>query len=417
MASGTSRTFKRELFLRLKRERKLTYPAGPGKAPSRMGEESRINRSPALAADDRSAEASLQAVILVGGEGTRLRPLTYGTPKPMVPLFGVPFLERTIVRLREAGVDEVILAAGYLPQAIMDHFGDGSKVGLRVTYVLEEAPLGTAGALRNVADRLTGAFFVLNGDVLTSLDLRAMLAFHESKGGEGVIHAIRVDDPSAFGCLVHDASGRISRFVEKPPRAQAPTDEINAGTYLLEPSVLARIPCGRSVSIERETFPDLLAAGGRLYAYTTEDYWLDVGRPEQYVQAHGDVLDGKLILPPAGRTSGGTMFVASTLQVPPNVQPPVFVGEGVEIDPTAIVGPYVVVGDNCRIGAGAHVRNSIVWDGVAIEAGAVVTEAILASNVRVGNGAIVSAGAVIGHDARVPAGQVLDPGARVRADD
>ncbi len=359
----------------------------------------------------------MQAVILVGGEGTRLRPLTYRTPKPMVPLFGVPFLERTLGRLWDAGVDEVILAAGYLPQAIVDHIGDGSKIGLRVQYVVEEAPLGTAGALRNVAERLTGPFFVLNGDVLTSLDLRAMRIYHEGKGGEGVIHAIRVDDPSAFGCLVHDANGKISRFVEKQPRDEAPTDEINAGTYLLERSVLDRIPSGRAVSIERETFPELLAAGGLLYAYTTDDYWLDVGRPEQYVQAHGDVLDGKLTLPPLRDGCGGTMFVAATQQMPPNVRPPVFVGEGVDIDPSAIVGPYAVVGDGSRIGAQAHVRNSILWDGVAVEAGARVTDAILASNVRVGNGAIVSAGAVIGHDAAIAAGRVLDPGARVTVDD
>jgi len=366
---------------------------------------------------DRNAEASLQAVILVGGEGTRLRPLTYETPKPMVPLFGVPFLERTIVRLREAGVDEVILAAGYLPQAIIDHFGDGSKVGLRVTYVLEEAPLGTAGALRNVADRLTGSFFVLNGDVLTSLDLRAMLAYHQENGGEGVIHAIRVDDPSAFGCLVHDGTGRIARFVEKPPRDEAPTDEINAGTYLLERSVLDRIPSGRAVSIERETFPELLAAGGRLYAYTTDDYWLDVGRPEQYVQAHSDVLDGKLVLPSSHHAASGTVFAAASPRTPSNLHPPVFVGEGVAIDPTAIVGPYAVVGDGCRIGPGAHVRNSILWDGVEIDAEARVSDAILASNVRVGNGAIVGAGAVIGHDVSIAAGRVLEPQARIAAGD
>ncbi len=333
----------------------------------------------------------------------------------MVPLFGVPFLERTLVRLRDAGVDEVILAAGYLPQAIADHFGDGSKVGLRVTYVVEETPLGTAGALRNVADRLRGAFFVLNGDVLTSLDLRGMLAYHREKGGDGVLHAIRVDDPSAFGCLVHDVDGRISRFVEKPPRDEAPTNDINAGTYLLERRVLDKIPAGRPVSIERETFPELITAGGRLYSYTSEDYWLDVGRPEQYVQAHADVLDGKLTLRAMAGVAGGTMFVEATSETPGNVRPPVFVGERVTIAPTAIVGPYTVVGDGCRIEDGAHVRNSILWDGVAIEAGALVTDAILASNVRVGRNANVASGAVIGHDATIAAGRILERDARVTA--
>ena len=359
----------------------------------------------------------MQAVILVGGEGTRLRPLTYGTPKPMVPLFGVPFLERTIARLRDAGVVEVILAAGYLPQALVDHFGDGSRFGIRVTYVVETSPLGTAGALRNVSDRIDGAFFVLNGDVLTSLDLRAMLAYHREKRGDGVLHAIRVEDPSAFGCVVHDAAGRITSFVEKPPRDEAPTDEINAGTYLLERSVLDRIPAGRRVSIERETFPELLAAGGALYAFTTDDYWLDVGRPQQYVQAHGDVLDGKLSLPPAAHAGRGSMWLVGGPDVPPNVRPPSFVGTGVTIDASALVGPYAVLGDGCSVGAYAEVRGSILWDGVEVGARARVTDAILASNVHVGSGAIVTAGAVVGHAAAIAPGRVLEANARIRAND
>jgi len=167
----------------------------------------------------------LQAVVLVGGEGTRLRPLTLETPKPMVPVMNLPFLERTLRRLKDAGIDDVILPAGYLPEAITSYFGDGSSLGLRVRYVIEETPLGTAGALKNVAQYIDGPFFVLNGDVLTSLDLRAMLAYHERKGGLGTLHLIRVDDPSAFGCVVHDAHGRIERFVEKPPRGEEPTND------------------------------------------------------------------------------------------------------------------------------------------------------------------------------------------------
>ncbi len=240
----------------------------------------------------------MQAVVLVGGEGTRLRPLTYGTPKPMVPLFGVPFLERSLSRLKHAGIDDVILAAGYLPAAITEHFGDGGRLGMRITYVVEAEPLGTAGALKNVERHIRGPFFVLNGDVLTNLDLSAMLASHRKAGGVGTLHLIRVEDPSAFGCVVHDASGRVSAFVEKPPRETAPTDEINAGTYLLEREVLDVIPAGRMVSIERETFPELIAAGRALYAYTTNDYWLDIGRPEHYLRAHRDVLDGLCRLAP-----------------------------------------------------------------------------------------------------------------------
>ena len=360
----------------------------------------------------------MQAVILVGGEGTRLRPLTYGTPKPMVPLFGVPFLERTIVRLRDAGVEEIILAAGYLPEAISAHFGDGSRFRTRVTYAIEASPLGTAGALRNVADRINGPFFVLNGDVLTDLDLRAMRAFHEKSGGVGVLHAISVEDPSAFGCIEHDDEGRVTGFVEKPPREEARTSDINAGTYLLEPRILAGIPSGRSVSIEREVFPRLIAEGESLYAFITSDYWLDVGRPAQYIQAHDDVLDGKLALSSQGDvTPSGAMWALGDARLPGNIRPPSFVGTGATIAADAVVGPYAVIGAGCRIAAGSEVRRSILWDGVSIDEHAQVFGAILASNVSVGREAVVAVGAVIGHDVTIGAGVVLPDDARVSAED
>jgi NDP-sugar pyrophosphorylase family protein len=359
----------------------------------------------------------LQAVILVGGEGTRLRPLTYGTPKPMVPLFGIPFLERTLGRLRGAGVDDVILAAGYLPEAIENHFGSGERIRMKLTYVLEDSPLGTAGALKNVASYIRGPFFVLNGDVLTDLDLAKMAAFHEAKGGLGVLHAIRVNDPSEFGCVVSDGDGRISAFVEKPRRAEAPTNEINAGTYLLERRILDWIPAGRPVSIERETFPAVLAAGEPLYSYVTDDYWLDVGQPQQYRQAHGDVLDGKLVLEASGdrRPPHGSLWRLGASGFPSNVRPPVFLGADVSIDPTAVVGPYAVLGDGCRVGAGARIRDAVLWDGVAVDAGARVTDSILASNVRVGERAVVAEGAVVGHGASIAPGTVLGADARITA--
>ncbi len=359
----------------------------------------------------------MQAVILVGGEGTRLRPLTYGTPKPMVPLFGVPFLERMLARLRDAGVDHAILAAGYMPQAIEDALGDGSRLGLKLTYVVERSPLGTAGAIRNVADQIRETFFVLNGDVLTSLDLRAMLAFHRERGGVGAMHAIQVDDPSAFGCIVRDGENRIESFVEKPRRDEAPTNEVNAGTYLLERSVLEAIPAGRNVSIERETFPALLAAGERLYSYVTDDYWLDLGRPAQYRQAHDDVLDGKLVLetPPVLGDRGGTIYTIGAAGVPENVRPPVFIGAGSSIADSAVVGPYAVLGEKCTIAAGAHVRFAVLWDAVSVDHGARVSEAIVATNVHVGREAVVEHGAVIGHDATIEPGTVLEPDARVAA--
>lgn len=326
----------------------------------------------------------MQAIVLVGGEGTRLRPLTFGTPKPMVPIMNVPFLARTLERLHETGIRDVILPAGYMPQAITDYFGDGSRFGMKITYVIEDEPLGTAGAIKNVEQHITGPFFVLNGDILTSLDLQAMIDFHEQKGGLGVLHLITVEDPSAFGCVVHDESGRISAFVEKPPKGTEPTNDVNAGTYLLEKDVLALIPPGRNVSIERETFPKIVAGDRPLYAYTTNDYWVDLGRPEHYLNAHRDILAGAMPLKNASH-----------------------IGEGVVIDPSAKVGPNVVLGHGCRIGANAVVRDSVLWENVVVESGAHVEEAIVATGARIGENVHVGKGSVIGHDV------VIDPGTRL----
>ncbi len=363
-------------------------------------------------------EEPLQAVVLVGGEGTRLRPLTYGTPKPMVPICGVPFLERTLSRLKEAGIDEAILAAGYLPEAITEHFGDGARLGMQLTYVVEDEPLGTAGALKNVERYIRGPFFVLNGDVLTSLDLAGMLAYHRESGGIGTLHLIRVEDPSAFGCVVHDRAGRVSAFVEKPPRETAPTDEINAGTYLLEREVLAAIPAGRSVSIERETFPELIAGGRPLYAYTTGDYWLDIGRPEHYLRAHRDVLDGLCRLAPLAdpERHRGRIWHVGDAGVPAGVQAPVFLADGVTIAPGARVGPYAVLGEGVRVATEASVELSIVWAGAIIEPRATVIGSVLANNVRVGSGAYVHDGTVVGHDAEIPADASVPPHSRIVAE-
>lgn len=355
----------------------------------------------------------MQAIVLVGGEGTRLRPLTYGTPKPMVPIMGVPFLARTMERLYHAGIRDVILPAGYMPEAITEYFGDGSQLGMNITYVIEDTPLGTAGALKNVEEHIRGPFFVLNGDILTSLDLRAMIAEHEKKGGMGLLHLIRVDDPSSFGCVVHDAEGRISSFVEKPPRETAPTNEINAGTYLFEREILDLIPAGRNVSIERETFPQVIASGKGLFAYTTDDYWMDLGKPEQYLAAHADILARRM--PMLALAPGASGEGASLLEGVKDLTLPVHADGGIRVDPSAHIGPNVVLGDRVRIGPNATVRESVLWDGVVIEEGATVEGSIVASNASVGARVHVPAGGVIGHDARIEPGTVLEPGARVGA--
>lgn len=352
----------------------------------------------------------MQAIVLVGGEGTRLRPLTYGTPKPMVPIMGVPFLARTLERLNVAGIRDVILPAGYMPEAIIDYFGDGSAFGMNITYVIEATPLGTAGALKNVQQHITGPFFVLNGDVLTSLDLRAMIDFHAAKGGLGALHLIRVADPSAFGCVLHNDNGEISAFVEKPPRESAPTDEINAGTYLLEPEVLNLIPAGRPVSIERETFPAIIAAGKGLFAYTTADYWIDLGRPEEYLAAHRDIMDGSM---PLAIEPGVSGVGAASLREHTGIIAPVHLDADVIVAPSAKVGPNVVLGRGCRIGERAIVRGSVLWDEVSVGNGAFIDGAIIASRSSIGSDACVGLGSVVGHDIAIAPGTVLDAGSRV----
>lgn len=351
----------------------------------------------------------MQAIVLVGGEGTRLRPLTYGTPKPMVPIMNVPFLARTLERLYAAGIQDVILPAGYMPQAITDYFGDGSSLGMKITYVIEEVPLGTAGAIKNVEEHINGPFFMLNGDVLTSLDLVRMIDYHKEKGGLGALHLIKVEDPSPFGCVVHDGSGRVSAFIEKPKREEAPTNEINAGTYLLERSVLDMIPAGRNVSIERETFPKILAEGNALYAYTTDDYWLDLGRPEHYLDAHRDILLGRMPLQLEPGISGpGKGSVHGD-----RVIAPVHLDEDVIIEEGARVGPNAVLGQGCRVGSRARIVDSVLWDHVVVESDAQIEESIIASGARIGAGARIGRGSVVGHDTKIEPGQVLEPGSRV----
>ena len=330
----------------------------------------------------------------------------------MVPIMGVPFLARTLERLHEAGIRDVILPAGYMPQAIVDYFGDGSAVDMNITYVIEQTPLGTAGALKNVEDHITGPFVVLNGDILTSLDLRAMMAAHERRGGLGMLHLIRVDDPSSFGCVVHDAEDRISAFVEKPPKGTEPTNEVNAGTYLFERDVLDMIPAGRNVSIERETFPEIIAQGKGLYAYTTDDYWIDLGKPEQYLGAHFDVMAGKM---PLALEPGISGKGARALRACRNLTEPVHADEGVVVDPNAIIGPNVVLGTGTVVGARAVLRGSVLWDNVTVKEGAIIEGSIVASGASIGAQARVLEGTVIGHDVTVEAGTVLQPGSRVGA--
>jgi mannose-1-phosphate guanylyltransferase len=331
----------------------------------------------------------MRAVVLVGGFGTRLRPLTYTTPKPLLPVGHHTILEHVLTNLARGGVTEAVLSLGFKPDDFRAAYPDGTCAGVRLQYAVESEPLDTAGAIRFAA--VTAGFtdetiVALNGDVLTDLDVGALVAFHRQHGAEGTLHLIRVEDPSAFGVVPTGADGRVEAFIEKPPRESAPSDQINAGTYVLEPSVLARIPEGRRVSIERETFPAMVA-DGTLFAYVTDDYWLDTGRPDQYLQANLDLLDGARLSAP--------------------IEP---FGAGATVAAGASVGRSVI-GAGCRVDGDAIVTTSVLLPGASVAAGAVVTGSILGRGVVVGEGSRLN-DVVIGDGERVLDGTVLD-GVRV----
>ena len=330
----------------------------------------------------------MRAVVLVGGEGTRLRPLTYTIPKQLLPVAGRTMLERVLGQLVGSGVDDVVLSMGYRPDAFREKFPDGHAAGVRLTYAVEPEPLDTAGAVRFAAEAagIEETFLVLNGDVLTDLDVGRLVAFHRERRAQGALGTISltpVEDPSAFGVVPTDADGRVTAFIEKPRRELAPTNLINAGTYVLEPEVLELVPKGARVSIERETFPTLVASG-RLYAVASDAYWLDTGTPAQYLRAVLDLVSARR---PGGPGSTG---IAAGAEVKGDVELPALVEEG------------------AFVAAGARVHESVVGAGARVEEGADVSSSVLLPGVVVGPGAVVR-GSIVGLDSRIGADARLEP--------
>ena len=358
----------------------------------------------------------MKAVVLVGGEGTRLRPLTSTTPKPLLTIAGRAFLERQLEWLARYGVDEVVLSLGYLPDAFVEHFPSGMFHSLRLRYAVEPYPLGTAGAIRFAAEEagIDERFVVCNGDVLTTLDVGRLVAFHSECGAAATIHLTRVEDPSAFGVVPTRSDGEVKAFVEKPPPGAAPTDWINAGTYVLEPSVLERIPRDLTVSIERETFPRMLEQRGQLYAVGTDDYWIDIGTPDKYLQAHADVLAGRMDLPPVPdaleQTPGVWVQPGASVADEAFLEAPVLVGDGASVEPGARVAGSTL-GPGCRVARDAVVVSSVLLAGACLEHGARVWSSIVGPDALVGEGASVLDHSVLGAGAHVGAGTTV---ARVR---
>ena len=339
----------------------------------------------------------MQALVLVGGEGTRLRPLTLTQPKPAVPLVDRPSIRYMVDWLGRHGVTEVIMACGFRADDLRVALGDAIRGGPSIRYVQEDEPLGTAGPLRLAADQglLGDRFMVLNGDVLTDLDLTALQRQHAETGALVTLALYPVDDPSSYGLVRRARSGEVLGFLEKPGTDEIDTDEISAGAYVVEPRVLELIPPGRAVSIEREVFPRLVGQG--LYGRRLEGYWMDIGTPERYLQASWDILEGAVETEHQG--SGP------------------YVGAGAYVAEDATVTPRAVIRGGSLIGAGAAIADSVLLDGCRIGVRASVRGSILAPEVEIGDRATVADGAVIGRAARIEPGVELPADARVQPDE
>ncbi|MDI3314823.1 MAG: NDP-sugar synthase [Mycobacterium sp.] len=335
----------------------------------------------------------VDAVVLVGGKGTRLRPLTLSAPKPMLPIAGVPLLTHLLSRIAAAGIEHVVLGTSDRPAVFEAEFGDGSKLGLQIEYLTEEHPLGTGGAIANVAGQLRyDTVMVFNGDVLSGVDLGRLLEYHRDSRADVTLHLTRVSDPRAFGCVPTE-NGRVTAFLEKTE--DPPTDQINAGCYVFSREIIGRIPRGREVSVEREVFPALLSAGVKICGYVDGSYWRDMGTPEDFVRGSADLVRG-IALSPALHGHHGEKLVH----------------DGAAVSPGAVLIGGTVVGRGAEIGPGVRLDGAVIFDGVRVEAGSVIERSIIGFGARIGPRALIRDG-VIGDGADIGARCELLRGARV----
>ncbi len=341
----------------------------------------------------------MKAILLAGGKGTRLRPLTIHTPKPIVPIFNRPFLHYQIDLLKQVPeIDAVILSLNYQPRRIEEIFGDGSNSGIKIRYVVEPAPLGTAGAIKYAGDKLTESVVVFNGDVLTQIDLAAVLRLHRERKARATIVLTPVENPSAYGLVETDGEGNIQRFLEKPTPDQITTNHINAGIYVLEPETFDRIPSDVPWSIERSYFPSLVERRETFVAYVYNGYWIDIGTPEKYAQVHRDIMDGRYVAAPFVNLPAPRTSIAADARIEDGavVEGPCFIDEGVLIKAGARVGPYSVIGRQTLIEEDASVDAAILWPNCRVSRETTVRNAILGRNCHLGRNVSVDNGAVLG---------------------
>jgi mannose-1-phosphate guanylyltransferase len=356
----------------------------------------------------------VQALILAGGEGTRLRPLTSTVPKPVVELVDRPFITYMIEWLRGHGVTDVILACGFKADGVQSVLGDGSALGVRLRYVQEPSPLGTGGALKYAEGLLAERFFMLNGDVLTDIDLSAQLQQHERTGARVTLALIGVDDPSAYGLVRRNEDQSVTEFVEKPSSDEIHTNLVNAGAYIIEREVLAEMaPAGTRVSIERELFPALVGRG--LYGYEARGYWMDIGTPDRYLQATFEILEGEVDTEVGRRVAraGGVLVEGHGDGPGGTIHGPAIVGEGCRLAPDATIGARTVLGRGVTVGPGAHVETSVLLDGASVGAHTRISDSIVGPRVCIGDRCRLEGKVVLGEGVSIGAGNTLAAGMRI----
>lgn len=357
----------------------------------------------------------MKAVIMAGGEGTRLRPLTSNLPKPMMPLANRPMMEHIVNLLKDHGFDEIVVTVAFLPQAIRTYFGDGSEFGVRMVYATEETPLGTAGSIRNAMSELDDTFLVISGDVLTDIDLSSIVSFHKERGALATIGLKAVENPLEFGIVITHEDGSIERFLEKPTWGEVFSDTVNTGIFVLEPSIFDWIEPGVAVDFSSEVFPKLLDAGEPIYGAVADGYWEDVGTLEAYVRAHQDVLDGKVEVDLHGFEIRDGVYLGEASEIHPdaNVQGPALIGDYCRIEAGATIGEYTVLGDNIRVGGDAYLQRTVVHDNVYIAEGVRTRGAVIGRSCDLRRGARIEEGVVLGDECFVGEHAVLNPSVKV----
>lgn len=357
----------------------------------------------------------MQAVIMAGGEGTRLRPLTSSLPKPLVPLINEPMVVHIVKLLKKHHISNVVLTLQFLPNLIRNYLGDGKDFGITPFYSVEEIPLGTAGSVKKAQEFLKGSFVVISGDILTDINLSQAIEFHEKKKALATIVLKRVENPLEFGIVITDKDGRIERFLEKPGWGEVFSDTINTGIYILEPEVLEEIPVDTNFDFSKDLFPKLLSKGAPLFGYIADGYWCDVGGIEQYIKAHHDILEGKVDVEMPGFTMKENIWIDEGVEIDEkaNLKGPILIGRYSKIEAGAKILPYTVIGNNIVVKEGAKLERAIIWDNTYIGPYSNLESCVVGRNCDILSSVRVEEGSTIGDNCSLKVGAVINPGVKI----